>query len=527
MFEEKTYKRCACTGPLVHKRGKRKGQPVLNEDGTPKIGRLEKDCPKLSKRSHGSWYYSIEIPAGPGGERRRAKKGGHKTQEEAAKAAEAAWEAAKAGVDLTSKETVTEFLTRWLKASTRKPTTSHGYRSHIDHYLIPYLGHLRMRDLRLHHIRAMFTAINEDNEQRSAHLVKVALLEEDCERARTAWRSSPAPRPPELRQAWQKARDELAEARKNLKHPTKAATHHRIKATLSSALKAAVQEQLIPQNWARLVTLPSGKRPKALVWTPERVRRWERTGKKPSPVMVWTPKQTGAFLDSVVDDRLYPLWHLITFRGLRRGEACALSWDEVDLENGVIHITEQIVTVSYETHQDEPKADSVRDINLDRESLRLLRKWRKQQQEEQAEWDRYKARADSTPRVFTKENGETYHPQYFTDRFERLHKKARLPPVRLHDLRHGSATLALAAGVDKKVVQETLGHSSYHLTMDTYTSVLPELDKLAAEATLLIVPRAGRDDGESDAPGEQEDEVEKFRDFLDQISPEDFGTSDE
>jgi len=50
-------------------------------------------------------------------------------------------------------------------------------------------------------------------------------------------------------------------------------------------------------------------------------------------------------------------------------------------------------------------------------------------------------------RVFTRENGEGYHPQYFSDRFERLWKKADLPPIRLHDLRHGAATLALAAGV--------------------------------------------------------------------------------
>jgi integrase len=292
-----------------------------------------------------------------------------------------------------------------------------------------------------------------------------------------------------LRAVWHARRDELAEVRKNQRRTTEAATQHRIKDTLSSALEDAVKAQLISTNWAQQLSLPSGKRPKAQLWTDMRIRRWRRTGHKPSPVMVWTPALTGQFLDFTADDRLHPLWHLIIFRGLRRGEACALSWDEVDLDSGVIHITEQIVAVAYEPLQDTPKADSVRDLTLDRATIKLLRAWQKKQDAERAKWSAEGAWVE-TGRVFTRENGEGYHPQYFSDRFERLWKKADLPPIRLHDLRHGAATLALAAGVDKKVVQEMLGHSSYHLTMDTYTSVLPELDRLAAEAAVKIVPRA-------------------------------------
>ncbi|MFC6930513.1 tyrosine-type recombinase/integrase [Actinomadura yumaensis] len=67
-----------------------------------------------------------------------------------------------------------------------------------------------------------------------------------------------------------------------------------------------------------------------------------------------------------------------------------------------------------------------------------------------------------------------------------------MPPVRLHDLRHGAATLALAAGVELKVVQEMLGHSSIVLTADTYTSVLPEVAHTAAEKTAAHVLKAGR-----------------------------------
>ena len=83
----------------------------------------------------------------------------------------------------------------------------------------------------------------------------------------------------------------------------------------------------------------------------------------------------------------------------------------------------------------------------------------------------------------------TVPPADVTDHFQHLARQAGLPPVRLHDLRHGAATLALAAGVDMKTVQAMLRHSSYTITADTYTSVLPELATTAAEKTAAIVPR--------------------------------------
>lgn len=76
---------------------------------------------------------------------------------------------------------------------------------------------------------------------------------------------------------------------------------------------------------------------------------------------------------------------------------------------------------------------------------------------------------------------------------EDLSISADLPPIRLHDLRHGAASLMLAAGVDMKVVQETLGHSSVVLTANTYTLVYTEVATAAAEATARMVPRARRD----------------------------------
>ena len=487
MFKDKTYKRCACKGPLTDKKGK----PILNEDGSPKIGYLEKRCPKLKRRDHGSWYYSIEIPAGPGGKRRHPKKGGFKTQDQAAAEAAKAYREAMAGVDVLSDETVGEYLRRWLdNAHDLKATTKHSYEDYLRLYFTPYLGHIKLRELRPRHIDEMFSAIQAENKVKEKNQEAAQLAREAEKKAHAEWRDTIAPRDPRLRQTWNEAKADLKAALARPRRLTGPATQHRIKMALSSALEDARKRRMITDNWAALIQTPRVRKAKALEWTAPRVEAWRKTGKKPSPVMVWTPQQTGTFLDSVVYDRLYPLWVIVAFLGLRRGEACALPWAEVDLDAGVIHITEEIVTVAYEPHEDTPKSDNIRDISLDEETIALLRWWRGRQETEKQEWLESTGEWTDSGRVFTLEDGTEYHPQYFSDRFERLYKKVDLPPIRLHDLRHGSATLALRAGVAMVTVQRRLGHSSIRVTSDIYTTVLAEVEREAAEATVSVVPRS-------------------------------------
>ncbi|HEX6518771.1 MAG TPA: tyrosine-type recombinase/integrase, partial [Streptosporangiaceae bacterium] len=89
-------------------------------------------------------------------------------------------------------------------------------------------------------------------------------------------------------------------------------------------------------------------------------------------------------------------------------------------------------------------------------------------------------------------DGTPLHPANVTDVFEQVAYLAGLPPIRLHDLRHFAATLHLAANVDIKIVQEMLGHSSRAITSDTYTSVLPEVARAAAEAAAALLPISDR-----------------------------------
>ncbi|MGH3258095.1 MAG: tyrosine-type recombinase/integrase [Streptosporangiaceae bacterium] len=93
--------------------------------------------------------------------------------------------------------------------------------------------------------------------------------------------------------------------------------------------------------------------------------------------------------------------------------------------------------------------------------------------------------------VFTRLNGDPMAPDWLSRYFRRLNDASGLPPIRLHDLRHGAASLALAAGADLKVVQDMLGHSSIVLTADTYTSVLPEVAHKVAEDIASLIIAAG------------------------------------
>jgi integrase len=123
-------------------------------------------------------------------------------------------------------------------------------------------------------------------------------------------------------------------------------------------------------------------------------------------------------------------------------------------------------------------------LTLDHATTGVLRchQWRQQKEAEGQGrvWD---------PRgyVFTAVRGGPVAPQRLSRLFRKLNTESAFPPVRLHDLRHGAATLALAAGAELKVVQAMLGHASIVLTADTYSSVLPQVAREAAERTAWLV----------------------------------------
>ena len=471
-----TLKRCGCRHPTT-------GRP------------LGASCPNLRRPAggwsprHGRWYYRIELSPGPQGRRQRLQRGGFATQQHAEQEAaqvevlltipdrsdpqqlaelvqllkrdgplpnpDEVRRRLRVGVPLDRLPTVGQWLDGWLAGRRKiRPNTSRDYQSHIRRYLQPHLGRHRLDRLRIDHLDAMFDAIDERNQ----HILGARA-----------------------------ANDPKVRASVRGQRLVGAATKQRIRATLRAALNEAIRRQLLTTNVASFVELPSGKRPKALVWTPERVASWQVSGELPSPVMVWTPAQTGQFLDHATQDRLYSLFHLTAFRGLRRGEACGVRWIDVDLDTGQIMVRKQLAQIGWRAELTDVKTDSSdAPVALDATTVQVLRAHRARQLQERLAMG--PAWVD-TGLVFTKPNGEELNPADVTDRFHELAAEAGLPPIRLHDLRHGAATLALAAGTDMKVVQAMLRHSTITITADTYTSVLPEVAYAAAEAAAALVPR--------------------------------------
>jgi len=228
------------------------------------------------------------------------------------------------------------------------------------------------------------------------------------------------------------------------------------------------------------------RRRKPLLWTAARVDRWRETGEIPAPVMVWSREHCGAFLDSIQAERLYVLFELAAYTGLRRSELAGLDWADVDLATRRVHVRQAQVD---DVLDDTKSEDSERIITLDKARAESLRAWRKTQLAERLAWG---AEWTDSGRVFTREDGTPLRPAWISVRFDTLAARGGLPPITLHGLRHGAATMLLAAGQPPKVVSEILGHSTVAFTMDVYTEVAEELAESAAEALAAYVPRASR-----------------------------------
>jgi integrase len=267
-----------------------------------------------------------------------------------------------------------------------------------------------------------------------------------------------------------------------------AATKQRIRSTLRAALNKAIASRLITFNAAQFVELDSGKRPKAQLWTEERVQRWRQTGEIPSAVMVWTPEQFGTLLDAAEGDRLYALFHVAGFCGLRHGEAVGQDWSNLNLDGMELTVVKEIVQDGWEVYESEPKTDgSAATIGLDSTTVAVLRAHRARQLEERLAWG--EAWQD-TGKVFTREDGNWLHPETVSDTFRRICAKTDLPPINFRDLRHLAATLIHAGGGDLHTIKEVLRHATINLASDTYASLLPEVDREVSERVARLVPRA-------------------------------------
>ncbi len=219
---------------------------------------------------------------------------------------------------------------------------------------------------------------------------------------------------------------------------------------LRRALSQAVQMRLIGSNPTVGVSRP-------------RVERKE--------MQVLTPAQVRTLLVAATADRLHALYWLAIHTGLRQGELLGLQWDDLDLRTGTLQVVRQLDQHTM-TLEPTKSRTSRRAIPLGAGTLEVLRAHR----------ERMEAEGHLGASVFCTPHGDALRASNLTRRsFKPLLRRAGLPNVRFHDLRHTAATLMLAAGTHPKIVSERLGHATVTIAMDIYQHALPSLQREAAE----------------------------------------------
>jgi integrase len=185
----------------------------------------------------------------------------------------------------------------------------------------------------------------------------------------------------------------------------------------------------------------------------------------------WSAEQVRTFLEYTADHRLHAAFVLLATTGMRRGEALGLRWSDLDLTAGRLSITRTVIAVNHVIQIGSPKtARARRTVALDPGTIAVLRKHRQQQLEERLLMGSGFTDHDL---LFCRPDGGPLHPERFARTFQIEATRAGLPRIRLHDLRHTWATLALVAGEHPKVVQERLGHANVSITLEIYIATSP------------------------------------------------------
>lgn len=221
------------------------------------------------------------------------------------------------------------------------------------------------------------------------------------------------------------------------------------RAVLRSALSRAQRHGLIVRNAAALADPPQVKRREVQALSPDEVR---------------------TLLANLADDPLGPLYIVAISTGMRQGELLGLQWSDIDLERGTTTVRRALQRVDGKLRTVETKTDrSRRDVPLTALAVDALRELRRRPVQSAAGY------------VFTSSTGAPLDGTNVTKRLQSRLAAAGLPRVTFHALRHTTASLLLAKGVHPRVVMELLGHSQISLTMNTYSHVIPSLERDAAE----------------------------------------------
>lgn len=372
------------------------------------------------------WRWQLRAPIDPENPEAGSHltgRAGYQTASDADDALQEARRKLRAHGRLTSKgaPTIAEYADEWLDSLTLEPSTIEGYRKIARNHVTPQLGTVRLDKLTA-------TALNKHYG---------ALLDH---------------------------------GRRDNKRPgtgLSANTVQKVHVLIGAMLDAAVDDGHIVSNVAkkrRTVKAPTGKQVRA---------------QKPE-IQTWTASELRRFLDwsrDIYNDDFHALWHVYAHTGMRRSEALALRWADIDLSAGRIALRRAADTTARDATKT-TKTGSARPIDIDASTIDVLRKWKATRGAIALDLARPEAY------VFGDYSGRLRKPDDIGRRWDHRVAKARavigadnLPRLTLKGLRHTHATLLLELGVHPKVVQERLGHSNISTTMNIYSHVTPTMQR--------------------------------------------------
>lgn len=233
----------------------------------------------------------------------------------------------------------------------------------------------------------------------------------------------------------------------------KRGTIEKIIKVIRNSIEHAIELELITKNVAAKTKLPKADKEELTVWNEQEVQ---------------------LFLKAAQDSRYSIIFHLALVTGMRQGELLGLRWKDVDLEKGHLIISQTLSHDGKTFLLGGKTKSSLRKVLLPASTVVKLKKHRAvvlieklSQGEEYQENDLVMCTPSGTP----------INPANVRRSLNALIKKAAVPKIRFHDLRHTHATLLLAKGVNVKVISERLGHSNIKITLDTYSHVLPTMQE--------------------------------------------------
>lgn len=406
-----------------------------------------------------SWAYQVELDPDPlTGRRRRAYKGGFKTEGAAWREAIEATKRKESGRAAGPRKVrVKDFFDEWLEsaAPALKPTTLANYRDNLGSYVVPVLGERWLGDITVQTLNALYRHLLAEGRRKGDANQRMY----DYWSARRHDRKGMGPPPREMAEHCQTtlhaARRAAARFRQGRTPRPRssglsAKSVRNVHRLLHRALKDAVA-------WGYLFASPADH---AVV--PRTHSRAQATIEQP-----WSVEELACWLKVALQDRYAGMWVLAATTGMRRSELAGLRRSSLHLHEGWLALEDTRVVVDGRAQESDGKsAAGWRQISLDAFTIKHLQLYLDRLNSEQNEFGKDYPRHGL---LMVSATGRPLHPDTITRRFNRIVDKAGVRRIRLHDVRHSYATMAMDAGADPKLLSDRIGHANTAVTLQIYT----------------------------------------------------------